>query len=448
MGLAGLKASEQLVHADWVWSGDRLVPGSTIGIGSDGRIRSIGPSHDQVTLRLAGKALVPGFVSAHSHAFQRGLRGMTERFTQGQGGFFPWREAMYRLVEELTPERVYQLSKQCFTEMLHGGITAVGEFHYVRHLTTEGAPESEADRYVLDASVLAAARDVGIRLVLLDTCYMQGGFGKPLAGGQVRFRTRDEAEYWRRFDALAAACDPATQSVAVTAHSVRAVPIETVVALHQESVRRKVVFHMHLEEVRQEIVDCVAVHGKHPAELLLERLALDERATFVHCTHTEPEHLKRLAATGATVCLCPLTEGNLGDGICDVPAIVDHGGRIAFGTDLNSRLAPTEELRWIEYVQRVRREVRGVALDPADAKRGDNGASLLAIGTRHGAHSLGIEAGEIALGKWADFAIIDLNHPTMVGWSPESFASHLVFGTGTSAVCGTCVGGRWRIRRM
>ncbi len=436
---------QQLVHPDWVWIGGRLEKGRVVGIDDRGRIASIAPVSGPSTLRLPGKALIPGFVSAHSHAFQRGLRGVTERFGSAAGGFFSWRDAMYGLVERLTPDRCYELSRETFSEMLTAGITSVGEFHYVRHHipTAPGEPEREEDRYAFDASVLAAARDAGIRITLLHTCYMQGGFGAPLAGGQIRFRTRDERDYWSRFDQLAGLAHGPTQQIGATAHSVRAVPIEVIERLHAESVRRGIVFHMHVEEVRKEIEDCMAAHGKRPMQLLLDRLAIDRRFTAVHCTHTVREDLERFAATGATVCLCPLTEGNLGDGICDVAAIRAARGAIACGSDLNSRLAPTEELRWIEYVQRVRHERRGVVVDGA----GDCGGALLSIGTAESARSIGVEAGEIAVGQLADFALVDLQHSTMMNWTPEDFASHLIFGAGTSAVCGVCVGGKWRIRR-
>jgi formimidoylglutamate deiminase len=446
-------ATEQSVHADWTWvdgpAGGRLERGIAVAIGSDGRIGSVGPAARPSTLRLGGKALLPGFVSAHSHAFQRGLRGRTERFERGVGGFFPWREAMYGLVAELTPERCHELSLRTFTEMRDAGITAVGEFHYVRHAGPGdgGSATDKGLRYAFDESVLAAARDAGIRLTLLHACYMVGGMATdecpPLTGGQLRFRTADEGEYWDRFERLAGLCRGPNQSVGVTAHSLRAVPIDIIARLHAESVRRGVVFHIHLEEVRQEIIDALRVYRRRPAQLLLERLRIDRRFTAVHCTHTEPEDLRALAAAGATICLCPLTEGNLGDGICDVPAFREAGGRLAFGSDLNSRLAPLEELRWLEYVQRIRHERRGCVLD-AD---GDAGKELLRIGTAGGAESIGLDSGAIAPGRWADFAVVDLQHPTMEGWTPETFAAHLVFGAGDNVLCGSCVGGHWRLRR-
>jgi formimidoylglutamate deiminase len=442
-------APHQVVHADWVWTGGRLERTRAVGIDRGGRIVSVAAPSGPSTLRLPGRALIPGFVSAHSHAFQRDLRGGTERFGRGHAGndggtgFFTWRDAMYALVASLDPDRCYEASRRAFAEMLAAGITSVGEFHYVRHADPVEGPEDEGLRWAFDASVLAAARDAGIRIVLLHACYMRGGFAAPLAGGQVRFRVRDEADYWRRADALGGLLHGPTQTLGATAHSVRAVPIEAIEGLHRESVRRGLVFHIHVEEVRKEIEECRAMHDRTPSRLLIERLAIDERTTAVHCTHTTPEDLAAWARSGATICLCPLTEGNLGDGICDVPAFRAAGGRLAFGTDLNSRLAPTEELRWIEYVQRIRRERRGLVVDA----EGDSGAALLEIGTANGARSLGIDAGAIEPGKLADFAVVDLGHPTMLGWTPETFASHLVFGTGTSAVCGTCVGGAWRMRR-
>lgn len=447
----------QIIEADLTWIDGRFEPGVRLVLGGDGRIASVlrggaraeGPgrlgardaSADDPTpvRRLRGAALLPGFVSAHSHAFQRGLRGLGERFPGGAGDFFSWREAMYALVEALDERRAAELSRDAFEEMLDAGYTTVGEFHYVRHL-------DERRRFALDDAVIGAAVDSGIRLVLLHTAYETGGIGEPLRGGQRRFETRGVEEYWDAHDRIMRelkAIPDGRASIGVVAHSVRAVSWEVAKALRRGSRDRGQIFHMHVEEVVREVEECLARHGRRPMQMVVEDLDPGPDFTAVHCTHTSPEDMRRFAGSGATVCLCPSTEGNLGDGIADVPEIRAARGAMAIGTDLNSRLSPQEELRWLEYVQRVARRRRGVVVDD----RGETGRALLGIGTRGGARSLGIDGGEIRGGALADLCAIDLEHPTLLGSAPETLASAIVFGTGPEAVLGVWVGGRWRPRR-
>ncbi len=378
--------------------------------------------------------LLPGFVNAHSHAFQRGLRGLGESFPDGAGSFFTWRESMYELVDSLDPELCHAVSRLAFEEMLDAGITTVGEFHYVHH--------GDSDAWTLDEAVLRAAADVGIRIVLLHCDYVRGGFDdRPLAGGQRRFATGSETDF-------IASCERAVaharvngplQSVAPIVHSTRAVPIDRIERMHRVARGLGTVFHVHLEEVVAEVEDCRAAHGVTPMRLLLDRGVIDSRTTAIHCTHSTPEDLRDFTAAGGTVCLCPNTEGNLGDGIPDLATMRAAGTPIAIGTDLNSRISPAEDLRWIEYVQRIHRQIRGAVVD---ASRHTGGA-LLEIGTVHGARSLGLEAGEIAPGALADFAAIDLSHRTLVGVSPSVMLEAIVTGTGPEVMAGTCVGGRW-----
>ncbi|MBX3356214.1 MAG: formimidoylglutamate deiminase [Phycisphaeraceae bacterium] len=449
----------EIIEADLAWVDGRFERGVRIAIGADGSIaqvwrqgasdrESIARSDFHAGLARAGavphrewrgRALLPGFVNAHSHAFQRGLRGCGESFPAGAGDFFSWREAMYALVERLTPESAYDLSRDAFEEMLDGGYTSVGEFHYVRHL----GPEA---RFALDDAVIHAAIDAGIRLVLLHTAYEAGSIGESLKGGQRRFETRGIDEYWREHDRLATALGAHRDaSLGVVAHSVRAVPWSTIVALRKGARARGQVFHMHVEEVIREIEVCEAAHGRRPMRLVVDELEPDHTFTAVHCTHTAAEDMQRFAASGATVCLCPSTEGNLGDGIADVPLMRRAGATVAIGTDLNSRLCPFEELRWLEYVQRVARRQRGVVVD----EHGESGPALMQVGTRHGAKSLGIQAGSIEPGAWADFCLVDLEHPSIADRAsdPGSLAAALIFGAGVEAVSGTCVSGRWRMRR-
>ena len=388
--------------------------------------------------------LLPGFVNAHSHAFQRGLRGLGESFPDGAGSFFSWRESMYALVESLDPDLCHAISRLAFEEMLDAGITTVGEFHYVHHAAGDSDHSDNADHadhsWSLDEAVLRAAADVGIRIVLLHADYVRGGFdGRPLAGGQTRFDTRAETDFLAACERAVRAANGPLQTVAPIVHSTRAVPIDRIQRIHAAARALGTPFHIHLEEVVAEIDDCRAAHGVTPMRLLLDHGVIDDRTTAVHCTHSTPEDLRDFAEAGGTVCLCPNTEGNLGDGIPDLATMRAAGIPIAIGTDLNSRLSPTEDLRWIEYVQRIHRQMRGAVID--DHAR--LGGGLLEIGTVNGARSLGLDTGEIAPGCLADFAAIDLGHRTLTGVSPAVILEAIITGTGPEAMAGTCVGGRW-----
>ncbi|RMH21689.1 MAG: formimidoylglutamate deiminase [Acidobacteria bacterium] len=424
--------SEQVVEAELTWTEDGFRPGVQLAVDAAGRIVAAGELGRVPSRRLPRRALLPGFVNAHSHAFQRGLRGRGERFPRGAGSFWTWRQAMYELVAALDRQRLYELSRQAFAEMLAAGITAVGEFHYLHH------EDAAARDHAFDEVVAAAARDAGIRLVLLATVYQQGDVGRPLAGAQLRFATPDAAAFWRRVDRLAARLDGPLQSLGVAAHSLRAVPPEVLAELQRQARQRGMVLHLHVEEQRREIEACVARYGRTPMELLNHHLEVDAAVTAVHCTHTAAPEMARFLAAGGNVCLCPLTEANLGDGIAGVPAMLAAGGRLCLGTDSNARIAMCEEMRWLEYVQRLAGERRGVCCD------GDGRVdrALLACATRHGARALGLRAGRIAPGCWADLVAVDLDHPSLAGWDRDTLLAAFILGGRDDAVAEVFVGGR------
>ena len=419
----------RVLEADLAWTGAGFEPGVRVAVGADGRIEAVGRLSAPPDERLAGLALLPGFVSAHSHAFQRGLRGRGERFPAGGGSFWTWREAMYGLVEGMDAARFHALSLQAFRELLRAGITTVGEFHYLHHGAGGGGWE-------LDRVLLRAAREAGIRLVLLQTYYAAGGFGLALGPAQQRFGAGSPAAFWDAFDALAAELGP-DQSLGCAVHSVRAAAPEELAAVHAEARRRGLVFHMHLEEQEREIEECVAHHGVRPLQLVAERLELDARFTAVHATHSRPADLEPLLAARASICVCPLTEANLGDGVPDLPAMA--AGELALGTDSNARISMLEEMRWLEYAQRLALRRRGVLADGegAVARR------LLRAATEGGARSLGVAAGALRAGAFADLVAVDLGAPALAGVEPELLAEALVLGAGEEALAGTCVGGRW-----
>ncbi len=434
----------QVVEADWTWTGDGFASGVQLRLGQDGRIQEVGRLGLEPTLRLERQALLPGMVSAHSHAFQRALRGRGERFPAGTGSFWSWREAMYDLASGLDGARFDQLCRQTFREMRAAGITAVGEFHYFHHEKAAPAvPESDPPLdYGFDARVLRAAAAAGIRIVLLNTYYRTGGFDQPLTGAQRRFESPSPEVFWEQMDRLAGHLAGPSQTLGAAVHSLRAAPPADLAAIYEEGRRRGLPVHVHIEEQRKEVADCLAYYGRRPMPLVLGALPSADGLTAIHCTHTAPEDLERFVDAGGTVCVCPLTEANLGDGLADLAAPRRLRDRVCLGTDSNARVSLLEEMRWLEYGQRLRAESRGLLRDGGGAVA----ASLLRAATTGGARALGLPCGELAAGCWADLAAIDLDHPALAGWQPETLLESLVFGAGDEAITATAVGGDWRPR--
>ncbi len=423
--------SNQVFEADLTWTGQVFEPGIQIEV-SEGRIVSRGLLGLEPTSRLERQALLPGFVNAHSHAFQLGLRGRGELFPSGSGSFWTWRQAMYDLVSSLDEQAFFDLTLRAYREMLAAGITTVGEFHYLHH-------SAEGEDFAFDDLVLSAAESAGIRLVLLNVYYRSGGIGQELADGQRRFRTADPAQYWRRMDTLGARLRGPAQSLGAVAHSVRAATPEEIAAIHREARRRDMPFHIHLEEQRQEIEQCLEGYGKRPMALLNDTLDSLEGVTAVHCTHSDPQDMARFLAGGGAVCICPLTEANLGDGLADLEA-VHRQGSICLGSDSNARISMLEEMRWLEYGQRLRSETRGRL---ADAE-GRVAAELIRAACGSGADALALATGRIDAGAWADFVALDLDHPSLRGWEASTLAESALFGAPDDVICGTWVGGSKR----
>jgi len=417
------------VHADLTWIEGRFESGVRIEIDSDGRIGRIERGCDQAATH-PGTAVLPGFINAHSHAFQRGLRGRGERFPGHRENFWTWREAMYELVDSMDSGHMRSLCVSAFSEMRRAGVTTVGEFHYLHH--------PDDDRWCGDRIVLEAAREVGIRIVLLQAHYVSGGFEQGLVGGQRRFDTVDLDAYWESFDS-AETCCTAGQTMGVVGHSIRAVPVDQLVDLHAEARRRGLVFHMHVEEQMAEIEACRQACGCTPTRVLLDRLQLDSAFTAVHDTHTDPVELREFLSRGCNVCLCPLTEANLGDGLPDLAALQEHPAQVCIGSDSNSRISMLEELRMLELAHRLDRQCRGAWVDQ------DWGIDrrLMDMATINGARSLGIEAGRIAEGAWADFALVDLCSDSLQHVDRDSLGAALVLGVDREVFLDTCVGGRW-----
>jgi formimidoylglutamate deiminase len=397
--------------------------GARSGVGvtvEDGRVVEVGPAPEGE--RLPDRALAPGFVNAHSHAFQRGLRGRVERRDpeHPEDDFWTWRERMYALAKSLDPASIREASKRCYREMLFAGYTSVAEFHYVHH-RPDGEPYDQPN--ALAKAVAEAAEEAGIRLLLLPVAYARGGI--------PRFRDAGVEEFLDRVDALRGwAKGRELVEVGAAAHSVRAVPRTWLERLGEHTRRNDLPLHVHADEQPREIEECREEYGVRPIELLAETGSLGPQTTVVHATHADERELGLLAEHGSRVCACPTTEGNLGDGFLPAQSILRLGIGLQVGSDSHVRIDPFEELREIETGARRLSGKRNVLVQPGE----DSPVPWL---LRAGWGREGLEPGDPA-----DFVEIDLEHPAVADVEAGDLPSALVFGAGSAVVAATWVAGR------
>jgi formimidoylglutamate deiminase len=358
---------------------------------------------------------LPGFVNAHSHAFQRRLRGSVERVDPAHphDDFWTWREAMYAEAGRLEPDSAYEVALLAYREMRSAGYVAVGEFHYPHH-RPDGTPYDPPN--AMAEATIAAAIEAGIEIVLLMTAYERAGAGLPPTPGQRRFCDPDVATYLRRVADLAAA-HPGR--VGLAPHSVRACSRGWLEAIAGYARETGMVVHIHACEQRREIEECVAEHDRRPIELLADAGVLGERTTIVHATHASDAELDLVAASGAAICACPTTEANLGDGYLPAERIFERGIRVCIGSDSNTVIDPIQEIREIEAIARRTAERRNVLVPP-----GEPGPTpyLLAAGSRNGARALGLDPASLPQIEIPD------TEPELAGVAPEHRAAALVFG--------------------
>jgi formimidoylglutamate deiminase len=424
--------------------------GVTVTVGDDGHISAVdaraaghepGPMHD--IERVAG-LVVPGMPNAHSHAFQRGMAGNTEYRLSARDSFWTWRQAMYRLANRIEPDDLQILATQLFIEMLKSGYTSVAEFHYL-HRQPNG--NLYPDGGLWDA-ITAAAAATGIGLTFLPTLYQASDFGaQPLKPEQARFAL-ETAQFLRAIDDRVTAArhtSPATLRTGAAFHSLRAVPLETLrEATHAlRAMDETIPLHIHVAEQAKEVEACELNTGRRPIELLLDTGLIDRYWCLIHATHANAHELKGIAASQATVCLSISTEANLGDGFFDAARFLRLGGRICVGSDSQATVCPAEELRWMEYQQRLRKKRRGVL---ADTEESHAGTRLWRDAALHGAQALGQPAGGIAVGRRADWLVLDTEHPSMAGAPLENALDHLVFAGGSAAIRDVMVAGRWVVK--
>lgn len=394
---------------------------------------------------LRGGVALPGLCNVHSHAFQRGMAGLTEYRGASRDDFWSWRELMYRFLGRMGPEEMQAIAAFAFAEMLEGGFTRVGEFHYLHH-APDGAPY--ADLGEMAARVAAAADTAGIGLTLLPVYYAQGGFdGAPPSTGQRRF-LNDIDRYAHLLERSGAAiADLEGANMGVAPHSLRAVMPDDLVQVVALSAAGPI--HIHAAEQVKEVTDCLAATGKRPVQWLLDKAGLDERWCLIHATHLDPEETRALAASGAVAGLCPVTEANLGDGVFPAAAYLGAGGRFGVGTDSNIAISAPAELRGLEYSQRLSHQARNVL---ASLER-STGARLFHGVLAGGAQALGVSGRGLQEGEAADLVSLDSQHPDLYGRRGDALLDSLVFGLGRDAIDGVWRAGRqvvkagWHVER-
>lgn len=374
---------------------------------------------------------LPGLPNLHSHAFQRGMAGLTEQRGNTEDSFWTWREAMYRFVDHMGPDEVEAIAAQAYMEMLESGFTRVGEFHYVHH-DPDGAPYANIAE--LATRIAAAAGETGIALTLLPVFYLHAGFGGlPAAPGQRRF-VNDVDRYGRLIEASRKAVSSLSGAmVGIAPHSLRAATPEEIAAILPLAAGGPV--HIHVAEQVKEVEDCLAWSGKRPVELLLDRLPVDARWCLVHATHVTVAEIDGIAARGAVVGLCPVTEANLGDGLFPAQAFLDRGGRFGIGSDSNVLIDAAEELRLLEYGQRLSLRTRNALARPSTPSVG---RSLFDTALAGGAQALGAPA-SLAVGHSADIVSLQADDETLFHRRHDPWLDAWIFAGGRRTI--DCV---WR----
>jgi formimidoylglutamate deiminase len=419
---------------------------------------------DEKKISLSRRALLPGMINAHSHAFQRVLRGRAEYRSTSQlfrvglppdpagsgpplndrvDSFWTWREAMYSAATRLTPEDIYDASRMAFLEMALNGITSVGEFHYLHH-----APDGHAydDPNLLAKEVIRAANDVGLRIALQRVAYARSGFQTEPNPKQARFIESNPENYLKNLEALidtvrgpivsegraADARSSDTAWVGAAPHSVRTVPLEYLRTVIDFADQHDLKVHMHVAEQPAEVSACAQEYGRSPIALLESEGLLSERFTAVHAIHVTPKAIPSFAKTGAMVCACPTTERNLGDGVVPADEYREHDVPICLGTDSQTQIDLLEDARELEYHLRLQKFERAVL----------NAGFLFDCATVNGARSLGAPGGSLETGKPADFFTVDLDDVSIAGAAPDDLLSSIVFSLSRAAVREVIVGGK------
>ncbi|WP_170506788.1 formimidoylglutamate deiminase [Ruegeria arenilitoris] len=382
--------------------------------------------------------LLPALANLHSHAFQRAMAGMTETRMAGRESFWTWRNLMYRFLDRLTPDQIEAIAALVFMEMQEAGYASVGEFHYVHHQPGGAAYDQLSE---LSQRIFSAAHQSGIGLTHLPVLYTYGGVAQdPLSGGQLRF-SNDVSRFLNLVDDCQKKLPHTDSILGVAPHSLRATSPTDLRELLQNTPKGPV--HIHIAEQVQEVADVQSALGQRPVAWLLDNADVNARWCLIHATHMTDAETRTLAQSGAVAGLCPITEANLGDGIFNGATYAEENGRFGVGSDSNIRISLPEELRTLEYSQRLRDHQRAV-LVPGE---GSVGHALYTGAARGGAQALGRDAGEIAEGKLADLMAIDRTHPTLCALTDDQLLDGLCFAAPDGLVTDLWSAGRHMVKQ-
>lgn len=381
--------------------------------------------------------LLPGIANLHSHAHQRAMAGLAERAGASSDSFWTWRNTMYGFLDAIEPHHLHAIASQLYLEMLKAGFTRVAEFQYLHHQADGSHYDNIAE---MSLQTLAAARDVGLGITNLPVHYQYGGFGgQPTSGHQRRFKN-DPDHYLRIVDTLVKESQRDQNVVTgLTAHSLRAVTKESFAeVLCAYSKRGQRPIHIHIAEQTREVDECLSRFNARPVEYLFENFEVNEHWCLIHATHMTKEETSQLAHSGAVAGLCPSTEGNLGDGLFNATQYFDENGRTGIGSDSHISISPVEELRWLEYGQRLLNRSRNQLSGGFNRSTGRNLFDAVVAG---GAQACGHNSGAVELGRRADFIVLDTGHPLLCERSGDELIDSWVFSGNTNTVRDVYVGG-------
>lgn len=434
-----MRAEIKTYAAPQAWVNGAWAQDVLLAVGADGHWLDIAPKATPQALRGAerlGGPVLPGLVNAHSHAFQRAIAGLTERASAGQDDFWRWRDRMYSAALRITPEQLEAVAALLYAELLQAGYTQVCEFHYL-HNNTDGQPY--ADPLEMSLALVRAAQRTGMGLTLLPTLYMRSGFAATgLREDQRRFASTPDSVL--RLAEAAQAMGDARINAGLALHSLRAVDAAALQEVAAAAQARGLAVHIHIAEQMQEVDDCLAATGQRPIEWLLSQAPVDARWNLVHATQATPGELQGVSRSGAAIVICPSTEANLGDGVFDLPGYAQAGGHWSIGSDSHVTRSWQEELRLLEYSQRLSLRQRNIA---SRVLGGPSSADMLfSRALAGGPAATSLPLGGLAVGQRADFLVLDASSPALLGVPADHVLDAMIFSSPDTRLSQVFVAGR------